>query len=333
MRNYAKASPKFWDQGSGRRLRGDTLAQLVAQYLISAPGSNMLGLYYVGIPVIAHHIGSPLGGASEALRRACQGGFCAFDSAQDLVWVFNAAEIEFGQSLKPNDNNISSIEKLLKSFGNHPFVKAFLHRYAKAYRLDIGLEASPLEGPWEPLPSPSGGGPAKEHRAKNRNKEQEQEQVNTFSLAIEKLETALTAPPSAPAVVREGRSPEQSERSKAVNRRYRERYEGREGHPPTGTDKAFNGMIAKFADKHADNAMAILDWFFDSPDPKFKNCGWKVEVLIAEAPRLWREVNDKHKALDAMAAPAQARQMSIGANNELAYEEYKRRKEARNGAQ
>ena len=141
----------------------------------------------------------------------------------------------------------------------------------------------------------------------------------------------LTAPPSASAVAKKNRSPDQKTRSVAVNRRYRQRYEEREGHPPSGTDQAFNGAIAKFSDKHADNALAILDWFFDSPDPYFKRSGWAVQLLIDQAPRLWRELNNKRAAIENLAAPAQTRQLSLAANNELAYEEYLRRKEQGNG--
>lgn len=202
MRNYAKSSPKFWVQGSGRRLRGDHIGQLAAKYLISAPESNMLGLYYLNLPGMAHLIGSPLGGATEALRRACRAGFCAFDQASDLVWIFNAAEIEFGESLKSNDNNIGSIGKLLKSFGKHPFVQAFLHRYGEPFHLDIGIDPSPLEGPWEPLHSPSGGGSTKEQ-------EQEQEQEEEKNILVPQAET------SAPGRGRK-RSPEEQARAKLV---------------------------------------------------------------------------------------------------------------------
>ncbi len=146
-------------------------------------------------------------------------------------------------------------------------------------------------------------------------------------------EVALTAPPSAPAVAkRKRRTPEQSARSIAINKRYRQRYQEQEGHPPTGMDQAANGIIARFSDKHAENAMAILDWFFDSPDPYFKRSGWVLQLLFDQAPRLWREVNDTRKAIENLAAPAQTRQLSLAANNALNHQEYLRRKEERDAA-
>lgn len=99
------------------------------------------------------------------------------------------------------------------------------------------------------------------------------------------------------------RSAEQQARSKEINRRYRELYTKAEGHEPTGLDQAFNGIMAKFADKHADNAAAILDWFFASPDPYFKRVGWDVKTLATQAPRLWRELNDPKGSTPAQSTP------------------------------
>ena len=44
MRDYAKIRPVFWTRGTGKKLRGDPEAQVVALYLMSAPLSHMTGL-------------------------------------------------------------------------------------------------------------------------------------------------------------------------------------------------------------------------------------------------------------------------------------------------
>lgn len=144
-------------------------------------------------------------------------------------------------------------------------------------------------------------------------------------------EIALTAPPSAPAVAeKRKRSPEQQERSKANNRLYRELYENAEGHPPTGLDQAFNGMMARFSDKHADGAEQILRWVFERcPDKSFRNKGWPLELIVQQAPRLWRELNNPRAAIEHIAAPRQQQQLSLAASNDLAFEEYQRRKAER----
>jgi hypothetical protein len=145
--------------------------------------------------------------------------------------------------------------------------------------------------------------------------------VVTASNEFETRSEIMTAAPTALAVAkRKGRSPEQQERSRQVNRRYRERYEQREGHPPTGMDQQANGIIARFSDKHAENAIAILDWFFDCPDTGFKRSGWALQLLFDQAPKLWRELNDKRKAVENLAAPTQQRIIARNASNDIELE-------------
>lgn len=57
MREYCRVSPRFWFQGSGKRLRDDPEAQIVALYLLTCPTSTMLGLYYLPMPTLAHDLG------------------------------------------------------------------------------------------------------------------------------------------------------------------------------------------------------------------------------------------------------------------------------------
>lgn len=148
--------------------------------------------------------------------------------------------------------------------------------------------------------------------------------ANAAEAEIETRSEIMTATPSALAVAekkpRKVRSPEQKERSLAVNRRYRERYHGSEGHWPSGMDQQANGIIARFSDKHAENAIAILDWFFDCPDTGFKRSGWALQLLFDQAPKLWRELNDKRKAVENLAAPAQQRIIARNASNDIELE-------------
>lgn len=317
MRDYAKTSPRFWTRGSGKRLRGDHEAQVVAQYLLSGPESNMIGLYHLTLPALAHHIGSPLEGASKALRRVCAEGFAAYDDENELVWVFNAAKIEFGDGLKLGDKRISGIAKQLQTVGNHPFVRGFLHLYGEAYRVKIDeIEASPFEAPLEALASPLEGASQQDQKQKQKQKQEQKYIAPVVALT-------LTAPPSAPAVVEKKRSPDQKARSIEVNRRYRERYAQTVGKPPSGVDQAFNGMIARFADKHAENALAIVDQYFDSPNGFYRLKGWPVQLLLDSAPALWREVDDARAAQENLAAPAQQRIDARNASADLELEKAK----------
>lgn len=154
-----------------------------------------------------------------------------------------------------------------------------------------------------------------------------------------KNEIALTAPPSAAAVAlsvldlpkpkRKERSADQKRRSVANARLYCELYERAEGHPPSGLDQSFYGMMARFSDKHADSAEQILRWVFQCPDKSFRTKGWPLAYIIDQAPRLWRELNNPRAAVENLAAPRQQQQLALAASNDLAFDEYQRRKAER----
>ncbi|MFT3789627.1 MAG: hypothetical protein QM741_00825 [Rudaea sp.] len=57
MRDYGKVSPQFWIGKTGKRLRGNLEAQIVAMYLMTAPAASMTGVYYCPLVSIAHETG------------------------------------------------------------------------------------------------------------------------------------------------------------------------------------------------------------------------------------------------------------------------------------
>lgn len=153
MRKYAKISPLFWTQGSGRRMRGDSDAQLLALHLVTGPSATMIGLYYLPIPSLAYELGWDIDRVSKALLRVCASGFAAYDNARDLVWVFKSVEFEFGDGTKLGAKTAKGIARQLEPFGNHPFVRDFLHVYGSRYRIAIkGLDAAPLDPKQMALP-------------------------------------------------------------------------------------------------------------------------------------------------------------------------------------
>ena len=70
MRDHAIVSPHFWTGETGRQLRKDADAQRIALYLMTCPSANMIGLYYIPIPLISHEVGISLQGASKGLARS-----------------------------------------------------------------------------------------------------------------------------------------------------------------------------------------------------------------------------------------------------------------------
>jgi hypothetical protein len=68
MRDFGKVNPQFWIGSTGKRLRGNPEAQLVALYLMTCPHANMIGVFHCPILYISHETGLPLEGASKGLR-------------------------------------------------------------------------------------------------------------------------------------------------------------------------------------------------------------------------------------------------------------------------
>lgn len=147
-----------------------------------------------------------------------------------------------------------------------------------------------------------------------------------------KNEVALSASPSAAADAlhvldikppkRKERTPTQKKRSVNNAHLYRDLYEQAEGHQPAGLDQAFYGAMAKFSDKYGDDAQHIIAWAFQCPDKSFRAKGWPLPLIIEQAPRLWRELNDPNKAIANIAAPRQQQQLSLAAANEMAFTEF-----------
>lgn len=191
MREYGKVAILFWQRGSGRRLRGDTEAQVVALYLVSCAYSNSVGLFYLGLPVLAHDVGIPLEGASEALRRVCAAGFAKYDEVSELVWVPNLAEIEIGNSLKSGDKRKGFIAGLAASFRNHPFAKEFHDLYGERFGLETPKAlGSPFEGVVKLLWDPS------EANSKAIQVQSQKQERNYTEIAKRKTPSAPAAAPA-----------------------------------------------------------------------------------------------------------------------------------------
>lgn len=153
MSHYSKLAPRFWTGATGRSLRGDPEAQIVAAYLITSPHANMLGFFYQPISYIATDTGLPIEGASKALRRLCEGGFCHYDESSEVVWVVEMARFQIGDALEAKDKRVTSIRREYESLPNNRLLQAFFDRYGKAYHMN---EARAFEAPCDaPSHAPS----------------------------------------------------------------------------------------------------------------------------------------------------------------------------------
>lgn len=161
MREYGRVAPTFWIGTTGRRLRGDPAAQLVAVYLMTSPHAVMTGLFYCPVEFIAKETGLPFDGAKKALRRLIEEGFAEYDWDAEWVFVVRFAEHQIGASLKPADKRVAGVENELAKVPPGPCLDAFLRRYTAPFHLK---RRSPSEAPSMPL------------RSQEQEQEQEQEE-------------------------------------------------------------------------------------------------------------------------------------------------------------
>jgi hypothetical protein len=154
MRDYGKVSPQFWIGKTGKSLRGNPDAQLLALYLMTSPHSNMIGVYHCPIAYMAHETGMTFEGASKALQCLIEADFCTFDAEDEYVFVHQFAIHQIGESLDPKDKRGKGVENELAKVPKNQCWQAFIDRYAVPYNLQIVRpEASPFEAPSKPLRS------------------------------------------------------------------------------------------------------------------------------------------------------------------------------------
>lgn len=148
MRSYASISPLFWTRGSGKRLRGHAEAQVVALYLMSSPGTSMVGIFPLSLATLCHETGLPLEGARKGLQRCAEEHLAFWDEEEELVWVPALAKHQIGETLKEKDKRVKGVLRALAPFRGHRFHDLFLERYG----LLFSLESSPSQAPPKPLP-------------------------------------------------------------------------------------------------------------------------------------------------------------------------------------
>lgn len=205
MRKYSSITPKFWIGKTGRKLRGDISAKLVAAYLLSCPNNEMTGVFYcplcqisaeTGLPLEAPSVSlpspfqGPLKGIREALETLQREDFAIYDYESEYVFVKKMALFQIAQELKPTDKRITGLKTAIESMPEN-FKYLFIKEYNECFNLgfkDIPApdfkefssqtqdenktSASPIEAPSKAL----------------RSQEQEQEQEQETYTRTEKNE-------------------------------------------------------------------------------------------------------------------------------------------------
>jgi hypothetical protein len=162
MRDYGKVSPKFWTGDTGKAIKKKGAdAVIVAVYLMTSPHSNMLGLFYQPVLYMAHETGLGIEGASKGLAECIEAGFCAYDEASEMVWVFEMATYQIAAALKPDDKRCKGVQKDYDALPRNPYLGEFFDRYCEAFHLQ---ERRSCEAPSMP------------HASQEQEQEQEQDQ-------------------------------------------------------------------------------------------------------------------------------------------------------------
>jgi hypothetical protein len=166
MRDYGKVSPQFWTGRTGRAIRAaGPDAQIVALYLMTAPGASMTGLYYLPVQTIAYETGLPLQGASKGLASLSEVGFAEYDAENEVVWVREMAAHQIAEVIKTTDNRHIAIVKESQKLAYSSVYARWFARYREPYSLP---EAKPLASPFK--------APSKPLLSQEQDQEQDQEQ-------------------------------------------------------------------------------------------------------------------------------------------------------------
>lgn len=152
MRDYGRVAPTFWTRGSGKKLRGKPMAQVVALYLFTCPASSMIGIYHLAIPTMAHEVGLTIDDAEQALADVCDVGIAQYDAEEELVYLPEGARYQIGERLKSGDKRVAGIRAALAQFSRHPFAADFARRYAADFCLPAPEQPEDAEAPSKPLP-------------------------------------------------------------------------------------------------------------------------------------------------------------------------------------
>jgi len=131
MHNYRKVYPSFWVGEKACELRElGSIAHLMAINLMTNAHTDILGIYYLPIPYLAHDIAISAEEATAALNKLCAFGFCRYDEQSEYIWVVNMTKYQIEEALKPQDNRVKHIQTLYESLPKLPFLTDFYKMYA-----------------------------------------------------------------------------------------------------------------------------------------------------------------------------------------------------------
>src|SRR5215213_3927614 len=154
MHDFRKITPAFWDGITGRELRGQPEAQVIAMYVLTCRHATSIGVYHFPLAYIANDTGIPIEGASKGLQRICEVDLAMFDEALDLLWIKEMARFQIGEELKERDNRTAAVVKMFEAIPKSRIKMLFFDRYKDAFHLPEPMELKGLASPFKGIPSP-----------------------------------------------------------------------------------------------------------------------------------------------------------------------------------
>jgi hypothetical protein len=140
MRQYGIVSPMFWTGSSGKKLRENHEAQVLALYLMTGPHAHQTGMYYLPLMYLSHETGIAQKGATKALQTLQADNFSVYDVQCEWIWVREMAAWQIGRLLTENDKRAKGVQQYLASVPERPFKGAFIERY----KLDFHLKSAAM---------------------------------------------------------------------------------------------------------------------------------------------------------------------------------------------
>ncbi|HMM74882.1 MAG TPA: hypothetical protein PJ986_04170 [Gammaproteobacteria bacterium] len=150
---YGAIARSLWQEPRYKSLSAS--AKLVACYLQTCPAGNSAHIFRIGPAEIGLACSLALRVVRTALVDIEAVGLAAVDLEHELVWLEAQMLAELGPSLKPGDNRVTYLRKLVAELPPSPIVADFVNRYGAAYQLENkGPSKDPRKGPSDPLRTP-----------------------------------------------------------------------------------------------------------------------------------------------------------------------------------
>jgi len=170
MRDYSVVSPRFWIGATGKELRGNPPAQVLALYLMTSPHANMIGVFHCPLIYMAHETGLGMEVASKALQCLIESKFCTYEESSETVFVHRMAAFQIGDHLSEQDKRCKGVEREWNNIPSRQLQQAFFAIYSVAFHL-----------PKQSRKARGTEAPSKPPRSQEQEQDQEQDQETPLS--------------------------------------------------------------------------------------------------------------------------------------------------------